>query len=90
LNLTNPKDLYFVAMQLSDQQLRAIRTEQVLQKGKKPYLHPTGTIYSICDNATYCHSQLIKDWLADNSRVQVLYLPSYSPNSLPSPQTKKL
>lgn len=42
--------------------------------------HPSGTIYNICDNAKYYHSQLIKDWLADHPRVRVIYLPSYSPN----------
>lgn len=42
--------------------------------------HPTGLIYNICDNAKYYHSRLIKEWLADHPRVQVIYLPSYSPN----------
>ena len=37
-------------------------------------------IIHICDNASYYHSKIITDWLILNPRVEVIYLPSYSPN----------
>jgi transposase len=37
-------------------------------------------IYNICDNAPYYHSKLIKQYLIDNPKVKIIYLPAYSPN----------
>jgi transposase len=42
--------------------------------------HPDKTIYNICDNAKYYHARVLKDWLAQNPRCKVLYLPPYAPN----------
>ena len=39
----------------------------------------SGTIYFICDNARYYKSKELAEWLA-NSRVEMVYLPPYSPN----------
>jgi len=41
--------------------------------------HPTGTIYVICDNARYYHAKIVKEYL-ENSRVEQVFLPAYSPN----------
>lgn len=42
--------------------------------------HPTTKITHFCDNASYYHSQMVKDWLVLNPRVEVIFLPPYSPN----------
>jgi len=41
---------------------------------------PLGLIYIILDNAKYYHSQFVNEFLQQNSRVQFLFLPPYSPN----------
>lgn len=41
--------------------------------------HPEGTIRVICDNARYYRSRVVKEWV-ENSRVEQVFLPSYSPN----------
>lgn len=41
---------------------------------------PFGFIYIILDNARYYHAQLVKDFLQQNPRIQLLFLPAYSPN----------
>ena len=42
--------------------------------------NPGKTIYNICDNAPYYHSKEIKQYLIDNPKVRIIYLPAYSPN----------
>ena len=37
------------------------------------------TVYVICDNARYYRSKLVKEYLK-NSKVQLIFLPSHSPN----------
>jgi transposase len=42
---------------------------------------PKKKIYLVLDNARYHHAQKIKDFLAENEdRIQLIFLPSYSPN----------
>jgi len=42
---------------------------------------PQGRIILICDNARYNHARLVRDYLAaTDCRVEILFLPSYSPN----------
>lgn len=41
--------------------------------------HRSGRIIVICDNARYHHSRVVKEWLS-SSRVEQVFLPSYSPN----------
>jgi transposase len=41
---------------------------------------PMGMIYIILDNARYYRSQLVTDFLRHNPRIQLLFLPPYSPN----------
>jgi transposase len=41
--------------------------------------HRSGRIIVICDNARYYHSRAVKEWL-ETSRVEQVFLPSYSPN----------
>ena len=42
--------------------------------------HPDKIIYNVCDNAKYYHARVLKEWLAQNPRCKVLYLPPYAPN----------
>jgi transposase len=39
-----------------------------------------GTIYLLADNASYNHSYEFRDFLKEHKRVQLKYIPSYSPN----------
>ena len=39
-----------------------------------------GLIHVISDNARYYHSQIVKDFLKENPRIQFVFLPPYSPN----------
>jgi transposase len=42
---------------------------------------PKGRIILICDNARYNHARLVREHLqASASRVEILFLPPYSPN----------
>jgi transposase len=39
-----------------------------------------GFIHIICDNARYYRCNLVKEYLTDNPRIKILFLPPYSPN----------
>lgn len=41
---------------------------------------PLGMIYIILDNAKYYRSQIVQDFVQDHTRIQLLFLPPYSPN----------
>ena len=41
---------------------------------------PLGIIYLILDNAKYYRSTVVKDFQKDNPRIQLIFLPPYSPN----------
>ena len=41
---------------------------------------PLGIIYIILDNAKYYRSQIVKEFLEKNKRIQFVFLPPYSPN----------
>jgi transposase len=47
--------------------------ENVLMK------YPSGKIVMICDNAKIHHAILLDDFLASNPRLQLMFLPAYSP-----------
>ena len=48
--------------------------EQLKQK------QTSGFIYIICDNARYYRSNLVREYLKENPRIEILFLPPYSPN----------
>ena len=48
--------------------------EQLLEK------YPLGTIYIILDNARYYRSKLVAAFLEENPRINLRFLPPYSPN----------
>ena len=43
-------------------------------------IQPKGIIYIVLDNAKYYRSTVVKEYLKHNPRVQLLFLPAYSPN----------
>lgn len=43
-------------------------------------LQLSGTIYLIADNAKYYRSRLVQEFLEQNPRVKMIFLPPYSPN----------
>jgi transposase len=44
--------------------------------------YPVGTIYVIVDNASIHTSQAVKHWVATQTRLQLVYLPTYSGHQL--------
>lgn len=42
--------------------------------------YPNGKIVMILDNAKIHHAKLLKDFLEENPRLQLMFLPPYSPN----------
>jgi transposase len=53
----------------------AIRLVEAIEKRQ-----PTGKIYLIMDNARYNHAKKLKTYIKDKERIQIIYLPAYSPN----------
>lgn len=46
--------------------------------------YPDRKVFVICDNATTHHAQIVKQWVTANSeRIELHYLPSYSPHLNP-------
>ena len=48
--------------------------EQMLKR------QPLGMLYIILDNARYYRSKLVQEFIAENPRIQFVFLPPYSPN----------
>ena len=68
----------YVGLQSTDN----INAQSMIELVKRLEAHqPHGRIILICDNARYNHARLLKDYLRETqSRVELLYLPPYSPN----------
>ena len=58
--------------------VNAQTTIELLEKLQE--YQPKGRIICIPDNASYYHSILLKEYLAEHSRIEFMYLPTYSPN----------
>lgn len=48
--------------------------EAIKQKQK------AGKVYMVLDNAKYHHARVVKNWLLDHPRFNLIFLPPYSPN----------
>ena len=66
------------AIVLSEKTIDADSVIKLLNRLIKQYPH--GKIHLILDNATYYHSNLVKEWKRHHTRVKLHFLPSYSPN----------
>jgi len=73
LNLETKELLYIEDERINSQTMIA-SLKQVLEKQTK------GKIHIILDNARYYHSFVVKDFLAENPRIALHFLPPYSPN----------
>lgn len=72
-NIENHKAIIREDKSINSQSTIAL-LEQMLKE------QPLGMLYIILDNAKYYHSQLVKDFLNKNQRIQFVFLPPYSPN----------
>lgn len=77
LGAYSPQDQEYVGLETTDN----ITADSVMQLVHKlETLHPEAErIVLIADNARYNHARRLRDYLA-GSRVELLYLPPYSPN----------
>lgn len=73
LNLATKEVLYVEDERINAQTMIAL-LKQILKSQKE------GKIHIILDNAKYYHAILVKDFLADNPRIVLHFLPPYSPN----------
>jgi len=58
--------------------INAQSTVALLKKMLKE--QPLGTLYLVLDNARYYRSQIIKEFQKNNPRIELVFLPAYSPN----------
>lgn len=76
--VTNRGKVEFMIYTTSMNSERLVEFIEQLLKGK------TRKIYLILDNLRVHHSKIIKEWLSENeSRIEIFYLPSYSPEKNP-------
>lgn len=62
-----------------DETVNSQTTIKLLDKIQEKY-SDYEKIYLICDNAKYYKSKLIKEYLEKNDKLQIKFLPAYSPN----------
>jgi transposase len=79
LNLNGAVDIENMEITVLDEQ--TINAEAMIRLfGKLEENQPIGTIWAIVDNASYNHSKIIKEFLQKHRRIELIFLPSYSPN----------
>lgn len=78
LGAYNVQDHEYIGFQTTDN----INAQSMIDLVKQLEAHqPKGRIILICDNARYNHARLLKTYLQDTqSRVELIFLPPYSPN----------
>lgn len=73
LNLETKEVLHIEDERINSQTMIA-SLNQVLEKQRK------GLIHIVLDNAKYYHAHVVKDFLTENPRIKLHFLPPYSPN----------
>ena len=76
LNIENPDNISITIRE--DPAVNAQSTVRLMEQIKER--QPKGLIYLICDNARYYRCNLVQEYLEENQRIKVLFLPPYSPN----------
>ena len=62
-------------------QCEAINAQATIELFKKMQVRqPNGKLFIIADNARYYRSLAVQDYIKSNKRVNLIFLPSYSPN----------
>lgn len=75
LNFVEPTDVEII----ESEKVNGETVRQLLQKLLDK--HPDKeVIYIFCDNARYHYNAQLLDWIAQNPKIELLYLPPYSPN----------
>lgn len=75
MNALEPEDVVIVEAERINAQSTIALCEKLLLKHLDK-----DNIYIFCDNARYYSSVLFKEWVAQNPKIQVLFIPPYSPN----------
>ena len=73
INLETKQVIYVEDDRINAQTMIAL-LQKILKNQKE------GEIHIILDNARYYHAQLVKDFLKENDRVILHFLPAYAPN----------
>jgi transposase len=73
LNIEKQELLYVEDERINSQTVIA-SLNKVLEKQKKGFIH------IVLDNAKYYHAHVVKDFLLENPRIKLHFLPPYSPN----------
>lgn len=73
INLETKQVIYVEDEQINAQTMIALLL-QILKAQKE------GKIHIILDNAKYYHAKIVKEFLVENQRIQLHFLPPYSPN----------
>lgn len=68
------KELITIVDDAVNAQSTIVLLEKILKRHKKDK-----TFYIICDNAGYYRSALVKDFLQKNKKIELVFLPAYSP-----------
>lgn len=74
MNAHQPEDVVIVESERINAQSTQQLLEQLLDK------NPDKDVYVFADNARYYYNKELKKWLDGHPRMQILYLPPYSPN----------
>lgn len=62
-----------------EENCNADRVIEFLEKISKSYRHYS-EIYIPVDNAKYFHARKVREWLKDNPKIKLWFLPAYAPN----------
>src|SRR3954453_3482230 len=82
LNLNGAVNL--ADMQITVLEEKTINTQAMIRLLRTlAWKQRSGTIYALVDNAPYNHSRKLKEFIKKHSRIEVFYLPPYSPNLNP-------
>jgi transposase len=78
LGAYNPSQQTYVGLETTE----SINAQSLIDLLRQLETHqPHGRIILICDNARYNHARLVREYLQQTaSRVELLFLPPYSPN----------
>jgi transposase len=75
MNAQHPEEVTIIEADTINAQATQKLFERLLQRYQEK-----DTIYILADNARYYSSQILKEWLEQNPKIQLLHLPPYSPN----------
>ena len=75
MNAHHPEEVVTVEAE----KINAESTKELFEKLLVQY-QDKDKIYVFADNARYYYNETLREWLAENPKIQVLYLPTYSPN----------